>query len=123
EMQEKRKELLVRFLEAELLEELQKRGVEVTNPETGEVMTPPEIEKYMSYSETDIRESTANKLAKYLIKRENLEYKFNKGFSDGLIAGREIYYIGNNGTDPIVERVNPLDFDHDANPDLDFIED
>src|SRR5690606_20095230 len=85
--------------------------------------TPPEIEKYMSYSETDIRESTANKLAKYLIKRENLEYKFNKGFSDGLIAGREIYYIGNNGTDPIVERVNPLDFDHDANPDLDFIED
>lgn len=123
QMQEKRKEMLLRYLESELLAELQKQGVQTTNPETGEVMTPPEIEKYMTYSESDIRESVANKLARYLNKKEGLEYKFNKGFSDGLIAGREIYYIGSNGADPIVERVNPLDFDHDMNPDLDFIED
>lgn len=123
QLQEKRKELLIRYLESELLQELQMRGAEVQNPETGEVMTPPEIERYMSYSETDIREASANKIAKYLIKRENLEFKFNKGFSDGLIAGREIYYVGSNGSDPIVERVNPLDFDHDINPDLDNIED
>lgn len=123
QMQEKRKEMLLRYLEAELLAELQKQGVQTTNPETGEVMTPPEIDKYMTYSESDIRESVANKLARYLTKKEGLEYKFNKGFSDGLIAGREIYYIGSNGADPIVERVNPLDFDHDMNPDLDFIED
>lgn len=123
QLQEQKKELILKYLESELLAELQKQGVQTTNEETGEVMTPPQIEKYMSYSESDIRESIANKLARYLTKKEGLEYKFNKGFSDGLIAGREIYYVGNNGSDPIVERVNPLDFDHDANPDLDFIED
>src|SRR5690606_16091660 len=73
--------------------------------------------------ESNIRESTANKIANYLIKKENLEYKFNKGFKDALVAGKEIYYIGIDGDEPILETVNPLDFDYDIDPDLDFIQD
>lgn len=122
-MQEKRKELLIQYFESELIQELTASGVNVQDPNTGEVMTPPEIEKYINYSEADIKESTANKIIRYLIKKENLEYKFNKGFKDVLIADTEIYYTGIDGDEPICEVVNPLDFDHDKDPDLDFVQD
>src|SRR5690606_26228263 len=123
QMSEKRKQLLLEYLEAELISDLQQSGINVTDPATGQVMTPPEIEKYMEYSESDIRESTANKIADYLIKKENLEYKFNKGFKDAMIADMEFYYIGVDGDEPILENVNPLDFEYDMNPDLDFVHD
>ena len=66
QIEEKRKQLLLQYLEAELIAELQAQGIQVQNPETGETMTPEEIEKYMNYSDADIRESIANKIAKYL---------------------------------------------------------
>lgn len=123
QMQEKRKELLLQYCEAELINSLVESGVNVLDNDTGDVMTPPQIEKYMNYSDTDIRESTANKIANYVIKKENLEYKFNKGFKDVLIGDSEIYYIGIDGDEPICETVNPLDFDSDKDPDLDFYQD
>lgn len=123
QLQEKRKQLLMEYLEFELISDLQASGINVTDPATGEVMTPEQIEKYLQYSESDIRESTANKIANYIIKKENLEFKFNKGFKDALIAGQEIYYIGIDGDEPLCEVVNPLDFDFDKDPDLDFIQD
>lgn len=123
QIQEKRKQLLIQYLESELITDLQQQGINVTNPESGETMTPEQVQKYMSYSDSDIRESTANKLANYLIKQQNLEYKFNKGFKDSLIVAKEIYYIGIQGDDPIVETVNPPDFRFDKNPDIDFIQD
>src|SRR5690606_39320811 len=104
------------YLEAELINDLVQSGINVTDPASGEVMTPPQIEKYMQYSESDIRESTANKIANYIIKKENLEFKFNKGFKDALISDTEFYYIGIDGNEPICEVVNPLDFDYDKDP-------
>lgn len=123
QIQEKRKQLLIQYLESELIADLEAQGINVTNPETGETMTPEQVQKYMSYSDSDIRESVANKLANYLIKQQNLEYKFNKGFKDALIVAKEIYYVGIEGDNPIVETVNPPDFRFDKNPDIDFIQD
>lgn len=123
QLQERRKELLLEFCESELISELSESGVNVQDPSSGDVMTPPQIEKYLNYTESDIRESTANKIAKYIIKKENLEYKFNKGFKDVLIADKEFYYIGIDGDEPICESVNPLDFDYDKSMDLDFVQD
>lgn len=123
EMQEKRKELLLRYLEAELEQSLIERGINIQNPQTGEVMTPEQIEKYMNYSDNNMRELIANNLANYIIKKDNLEYKFNKGFKDALIASKEIYYTGIESNEPICEVVNPLDFDYDKDPDIDFIQD
>lgn len=123
QLQGKRKDLLLQYCQAELANELMQTGVNLEDPAVADAMTPPEIEKYMNYSESDIRESTANKIIKYIIKKENLEYKFNKGFKDALISDREIYYIGIDGDEPICETVNPLDFDFDKDPDLDFIQD
>lgn len=123
QLQEKRKQLLLEYLESELINELVGMGVNVTDPNTGETMTPEQVEKYLNYTESDIRESTANKIANYLVKKENLEFKFNKGFKDALIAGEEFFYIGIDGDEPICESVNPLDFDYDKNPDIDFVQD
>ena len=123
EIEERRKELLLNYLMSELEKGLIEQGVNVQNPETGEVMTPAQIEKYMNFSESDIREVTANNLANYLVKKENLEYKFNKGFKDALIAAQEIYSIGIESNEPKCEVVNPLDFDFDKSADLDFIQD
>lgn len=123
ELQEKRKQLLMEYLESELLIQLQDQGINIQDPSAMEVMNPAQIEKYMMYSESDIRESTANKLLNYFIKKQNLEFKFNKGFKDALIADKEYYYIGIDGDEPFVEVVNPLDFDYDIDPDLDFIQD
>ena len=123
QIQEKKKELLMQYLESELIGDLQAQGLNMQDPSAQDVMTPEQIEQYMNYSEADIRESVANKLLNYLIKRQNLEFKFNKGFKDALISDKEYYYIGIDGDEPFVEVVNPLDFDYDMNPDLDFIQD
>lgn len=123
EIENKRRDLLLKYLESELEKSLMERGINIQNPETGEVMTPEQIEKYMNFSESDIREITANNLSNYIIKRENLEFKFNKGFKDALIASKEIYYTGIESNEPICEVVNPLDFDYDKDPDIDFIQD
>lgn len=122
EMQEKRKELLMQYLESELEQGLMQQGVNIQNP-SGEVQTPAQIQKYLDYSESDIREITANNLAKYLMNKENMEFKFNKGFKDGLITAKEIYYIGIDSNEPICQVINPLDFYFDKDPDLDFIQD
>lgn len=121
QIQKRRKDLLLQYLESELVNELMQQGVNVENPE--EAMTPEEIEKYMTYSDADIRESVANKIARYLIPEQNLLYKFNKGFKDLCISAKEFYYIGIESSSPICEVVNPVDFRYDKNPDLDYIQD
>lgn len=121
QIQERRKQLLLQYLESELVGNLMQQGVNIQNPE--EAMTPEEIEKYMTYSDADIRESVANKIAKYLIPEQNLLYKFNKGFKDLCISAKEFYYVGIESSSPICEVVNPVDFRYDKNPDLDYIQD
>lgn len=123
QMQEKRKQMLMEYLEAELIGELQMQGMNIQDPAAMDVMNPEQIEKYMTYSDSDVRESTANKLLNYFIKKQNLEFKFNKGFKDALISDKEYYYIGVDGDEPYCEVINPLDFDYDIDPDLDFIQD
>lgn len=123
QIEQKKKDLLLQHLESELVNALIEQGINVENPETGQTMTPEQVEKYMNYSESDIRESTANKIAKYLIPEQNLIFKFNKGFGDLLKVAKEFYYVGIESSNPVCESVNPLDFKYDKNPDIDFIED
>jgi hypothetical protein len=123
EIEKKKKDLLLQYLESELTKSLIEQGVNIQNPETGQTMTPEQVEKYMNYSEADIRESTANKIAKYLIPEQNLVFKFNKGFGDLLKVAKEFYYVGIESSNPVCESINPLDFRFDKNPDIDFIED
>ena len=82
-----------------------------------------DVEKYMKYSYKTIAEQQAYHILGYLKEKLNFDHEFFKGFKDGLIAGKEIYYTGVLNGEPVLERVNPLYCDHDYSPDLEFIED
>jgi len=123
QIEDKKKELVLDFLEQELVGQLQQQGVNIQNPNPPQQQTPKQLQDYSTYSLNDMREVTANRIAEYLVKQQNLEYKFNKGFKDSLITSEEFYYVGIENGEPICEVVNPLDFDYDKNPDKDFIED
>lgn len=85
--------------------------------------TPASIQKYLEYGYRDIVESTSNNLLKYLIKSENLLYKFNEGFKDCLIAGEEIYQVKRIGNRPTLRQCNPLQITVISDGDSPFVED
>ena len=88
-----------------------------------QAMTPPEIKKYMARKHQDPAEALAEQLLKYLTSKCDLKRKFNKGFKHSCIAGEEIYHIGIENGIPKIDVVNPLYFDYDKSPDIEFIED
>ena len=86
-------------------------------------MPPEQIAKYMDKDYKDIVENTAYHSLTYLREKLDLDNEFIKGWKDGLISGREIYYVGVLNAEPYAERVNPICFSYDKSPDLEFIED
>ena len=125
EMQEKEKQMLLQYMEAAITagmspEEQQRFQQQL---QSGEVMPPEAIAKYMDKDYKDIVENTAYHTLTYLREKLDLDNEFIKGWKDGLISGREIYYVGVLNAEPYVERVNPMYFSYDNSPDLEFIED
>ena len=91
--------------------------------ESGEVMPPEGIAKYMDKDYKDIVENTAYHTLTYLREKLNIDNEFIKGWKDALIGGYEVYYCGVLNAEPYMERVNPIYFSFDKSPDLEFIED
>lgn len=91
--------------------------------DSGEIMPPEEIAKYMDKDYKDVVENTAYHTLTYLKEKLTIDHEFIKGWKDGLIGGREIYYVGVLNAEPYMERVNPMTFSYDQSPDLEFIED
>ena len=125
EMQEKEKQMLLQYVEAAITagmspEEQQQFQQQL---QSGEVMPPEAIAKYMDKDYKDIVENTAYHTLTYLREKLDLDNEFIKGWKDGLVSGREIYYVGVLNAEPYVERVNPMYFSYDNSPDLEFIED
>lgn len=81
------------------------------------------LDKYLKYSHSDMIERTSNHILNYLMREESLEYKFNEGFKDALIAGEEIYWTGIISGEPRCRVCNPLDITIISDPDSDFVED
>ena len=86
-------------------------------------MTPQEVKRYMAREHQDPAEALAHQLLQYLIQKENIRMKFNKGWKHGLISGKEIFWVGIVNGEPILKVVNPLNFDYDKSSEKDFIED
>lgn len=82
-----------------------------------------EIEKYMSYSYEDIRESVGTKALNFLFKEQKLKQKFSKGFEHALLAAEEIYSVDMISNEPIVRVENPLGMSFLLAPDSDLIDD
>lgn len=125
EMQEKEKEMILQYIEAAITARMSQEEAQQFQEQlqSGEVMPPEQIAKYMDKDYKDIVENTAYHTLTYLREKLDLDNEFIKGWKDGLISGREIYYVGVLNAEPYVERVNPIYFSYDKSPDLEFVED
>ena len=125
EMQEKEKQMILQYIEAAITARMSPEEAQQFQEQlkSGEVMPPEQIAKYMDKDYKDIIENTAYHTLTYLRERLDLDNEFIKGWKDGLISGREIYYVGVLNAEPYVERVNPIYFSYDKSPDLEFIQD
>lgn len=125
EMQEKEKQMIIQYIEAAITARMSPEEAQQFQEQlqSGEIMPPEQIAKYMDKDYKDIVENTAYHTLTYLRERLDLDNEFIKGWKDGLISGREIYYVGVLNAEPYVERVNPIYFSYDKSPDLEFIED
>lgn len=101
----------------------EKQRIEQETAQKLQAMTPPEIKKYMQREHQDPAEVLAHQILQYLMQKENIRMKFNKGWKHSLIAGKEIYWVGAINGEPTLRVVNPLNFDFDKSSEKDFIED
>ena len=125
EMQEKEKQMILQYIEAAITARMNPEEAQQFQQQlqSGEIMPPQQIAKYMDKDYKDIVENTAYHSLTYLREKLDLDNEFIKGWKDGLISGREIYYVGVLNAEPYAERVNPICFSYDKSPDLEFIED
>ena len=125
EMQEKEKQMILQYIEAAITARMSPEEAQQFQQQlqSGEIMPPEAIAKYMDKDYKDIVENTAYHTLTYLREKLDLDNEFIKGWKDGLISGREIYYVGVLNAEPYAERVNPIGFSYDNSPDLEFIED
>lgn len=125
EMQEKEKQMILQYIEAAITARMSQEEAQQFQQQlqSGEIMPPEQIAKYMDKDYKDIVENTAYHSLTYLREKLDLDNEFIKGWKDGLISGREIYYVGVLNAEPYAERVNPICFSYDKSPDLEFIED
>lgn len=125
EMQEKEKQMILQYIEAAITARMSPEEAQQFQQQlqSGEIMPPEQIAKYMDKDYKDIVENIAYHSLTYLREKLDLDNEFIKGWKDGLISGREIYYVGVLNAEPYAERVNPICFSYDKSPDLDFIED
>ena len=125
ELMDKEKQMLMQYIQATIMsrmspEEQQKYQQQL---ESGEIMPPESIAKYMDKEYKDVVENTAYHTLSYLREKLTFDNEFIKGWKDALIGGIEVYYVGILNSEPYIERVNPIYFSYDRSPDLEFIED
>lgn len=124
EIQDKAKQMIIDYIQAIIMSKLgpeeQARYQEAL--QSGEIMTPEQIQKYLSKDYKDIAEITAYHSLNYLKNKLNITHEFFKGWKDALIGGEEIYYVGIVNGEPCLQRINPIYFDYDSDTsDLEFI--
>lgn len=113
------KDKIVNTLQQHLLAEIDPSTIDPNSP-------PPtfaEIVKYEKHNVSDMIESQANKMLKYVKKHLNTKEVFKKGWKDALIAGEEIYWTGVLNNEVSFRRCNPLNIIVVLDGDSDFIDD
>lgn len=85
--------------------------------------TPDRIRRYMQRKHQDPAEVMGHQIMQYLTKELDLKRKFAKGWKYSLLSAYEIYWVGIVNGKPMMKVINPIRFNYDKSPDLDFIED
>jgi hypothetical protein len=117
--QSKLKDKIIAALQEQLMAEIDPASIDPNNPPP----TPEEILKYEKHNISDLIESQANKILKFLKRYLNTKEIFKKGWKDVLIAGEEIYWTGISNNDVTFRRVNPLNVTIILDGDTDYIDD
>lgn len=125
DLMDQEKEMLIQYMMSAIMGRMspEKQQQFQQQLQSGEIMPPEEIGKYMRRDYKDVIENTAYHSLMYIREKCGIDNEFIKGWKDGLIAGQEVYYVGVQNGDPYMERVNPVYFSFDQSPDLEFIED
>lgn len=125
ELMETQKQLLMQYMQSALMAQMgpEEQQQFQQQLQSGEIMPPEQIAKYMDKDYKDVVENTAYHTLTYLREKLGIDNEFIKGWKDALISGQEIYYVGVLNDEPYMERVNPMYFSYDRSPDLEFIED
>lgn len=101
----------------------EKRKIQEQIQEETKSATPDKVRKYMERDHQDPSEVLANQIINYLIQDLQLKRKFNQGFKHGLLSSEEVYWCGILNGKPEFKVINPIRFNYDRSPDIDFIED
>lgn len=111
----------------------QSKGKELTPEEKDQIkqhvekeiqtQTPDEVRRYMQREHQDPAEVMHQQLLEYLILKEKMNDKFNKGWKHMNLGGGEFYHVGIFRGEPGVRVVNTLNFEYDQSPDLDDVSD
>lgn len=125
DLMDQEKEMLIQYMMSAIMGRMSPKEQQQFQQQlqSGEIMPPEEIGKYMRRDYKDVIENTAYHSLMYIREKCGIDNEFIKGWKDGLIAGQEVYYVGVQNGDPYMERVNPVYFSFDQSPDLEFIED
>ncbi len=113
------KQRIITLLQEHLLAEIDPTTIDPNEP----LPTPAEVLKYEKHNISDLVESQANKMLKYIKKQLNTKEVFKRGWKDALIAGEEIYWTGVLNNDIAFRRCNPLNISVILDGDSDFIDD
>lgn len=101
----------------------EKQQLEQQVAQEKQAQTPDQVRKYMARKHQDPAEIMSHQILEYLIQKEKVNDKFNKGWKHSNISGEEVYWVGIINGEPSLKVINPLYFDYDKSPDLDYIED
>lgn len=112
------KDKIIYMLQKTLAEQIDPSADPNQKPET-----PADIIKYEKDNVTDLVESQANKILKYVKHYLNLKEIFKKGWKDALIAGEEIYWVGAGNDDLMFRRCNPLNTTIILDGDTEYVDD
>lgn len=88
-----------------------------------DAQTPDEVYKYMVRKHQDPAERQSEQILNYLIQKEKIPEKFNKGFKHMSLSGIEVFRVDIINGEPVLVVTNPLYFDYDKSPDIDYIQD
>jgi hypothetical protein len=118
--------------QVELQYQEQTKGRELTPQEKKDIQdqiaqaiqaqTPPEVKRYMERDHQDPSEVQGHQIMEYLMKEQDIKRKFNNGWKYGLLTAYEVYWVGIVNNKPVLKVVNPIRFNCDKSPDLDYIE-
>jgi hypothetical protein len=87
------------------------------------VLSPKEIDKYISTEYQEGREILVQKIINYLVKAQDLSEKRNDGFKHALISGAEFIWVGEENNEPVCKLLNPLNVFYHKSPEVKYVQD